>query len=188
MPAQLTPEAAAAALADIASARTAMRHAIRAHRGHYHLWLWGVIWIAMPLWAYFRGDDAARYFGWLCVPGIIGSFVIGAVQARQIRGPINPRFLGVIVALAFFFVVFPVVLHARPDARQIYTYVCLCSMLGYIIAGLWTDTYLLWVGVIVTLLILTGFFFFPGFFWLWMAVFGGGTLVLTGFYVRHFWR
>ena len=39
-----------------------------------------------------------------------------------------------------------------------------------------------------TAIILAGVFLFPGIFWLWMAVFGGGALIASGFYVRHFWR
>jgi hypothetical protein len=74
------------------------------------------------------------------------------------------------------------------DARSLYAYCCLVAMLTYVIAGLWTDTYLLWVGLAVAALVLTGLFLLPGIFWIWMAIFGGGTLVLTGFYVRHFWR
>jgi hypothetical protein len=58
----------------------------------------------------------------------------------------------------------------------------------YVVAGLWTDSYLLWVGVLVSVLVILGLFCFPGIFWLWMAVFGGGTLIASGFYVRHFWR
>lgn len=188
MTTELSSRDAAAALAEIETARTAMRRVIRAHRGHYHLWIWGVIWIAMPLTALFGGDDAAHYFGWICLPGIIASIAVGIAQSRQIKGPVNPRFLGVIAALVLFAVLFPFVLHARADARSLYTYLCLVSMQGYVIAGLWTDSYLLWLGLIVTALILVGFFLLPGVFWLWMAACGGGSLVLTGFYVRHFWR
>jgi hypothetical protein len=61
-------------------------------------------------------------------------------------------------------------------------------MLCYVIAGIWFDLYLLWLGLIIAALILVGLFVFSAFFWLWIAVFGGGTLILTGVYVRYFWR
>ena len=42
-------EEAAAALAAISQSQAALRSAFRAHRGHYYLWLWGLVWIAMAL-------------------------------------------------------------------------------------------------------------------------------------------
>ena len=63
----------------------------------------------------------------------------------------------------------------------------LVAMQAYVVAGLWIDSYLLWLGIAVTVLILLGLFLFPAVFWLWMAIFGGGSLIATGFYVRHFW-
>ena len=62
------------------------------------------------------------------------------------------------------------------------------AMQAYVVAGLWTDTYLLWAGLLVTVLVLAGVVLFPAIFWIWMAVCGGGTLIATGFYVRHGWR
>ena len=185
---KLTPEEAVAALADVEQGRRAMRSAIRAHRGHLHLWLWGVAWIAMPLTAYFGGDSAARFFPWICLAGIVASFAGGLTQHRQVRTPFNGRFLGVLSTVLLFAAIFPWVLHAQFDTKTAYAYLCLVAMQGYIVAGLWTDSYLLWLGLAVTALILVGHFLLPGIFWPWMAVCGGGSLLLTGFYVRFFWR
>jgi hypothetical protein len=189
MPPDLSPQEASALLADIENARATMRRAIREHRGHYHLWIWGAAWIAMPLSAYFYGDYAARYFPVICAVGGVLSFITGFTQTQQIRRPANGRFVAVMVTVWCFAALFPFVLRVPLDSpRHIYAYCCLVAMQTYVIAGLWTDTYLLWLGLLVTALVLAGVFLFPGFFWLWMAIFGGGTLVLTGFYVRHSWR
>ena len=120
--------------------------------------------------------------------GGIASALVGRKQGAQIRLPASGRFLGVIAALLVFGALFPFVLHAQPEVRTIYAYMCLVAMQGYVVAGLWTDSYLLWLGLAVTGLVLTGLFLFPAIFWLWMAFFGGGSLIATGFYVRHFWR
>ncbi len=185
---QLTPQEAAAALAEVESARAAMRHIIREHRGHWYLWIWGAAWIAMPAAAQVLGDSATRLFPWICLVAGVLSFAVGFIQRRQIKLPSDGRCFGMFFAVVFFAVLFPFVLHVRPEPKELYAYVCLVAMQNYVIAGLWTDTYLLWLGLFVTALILVGFFLLPGIFWLWMAVCGGGSLVLTGFYVRHFWR
>ena len=185
---QLSSRDAAAALAEIDQARTAMRRAIRTHRGHYYLWIWGVTWIAMSLTAYFLGDSAARYFALICVPGVLASVAVGRFQRRQVAIPGSPRVLGVIGALLVFGALFPFVLHGPSDSRAYFAYSCLICMQAYVVIGLWTDTYLLWLGLVVAGLIMIGFFLPPGIFWLWMAVCAGGPLMLTGFYVRHFWH
>ncbi len=185
---QLTPQEAATALAEVEDARVTMRRIIRAHRGHYHLWIWGATWVAMPLLAHFKGDYAARHFAWICLVAGLASGWVGFTQSAQIRMASNFRFFGVLAALVLFAVLFPFVLQARFDARTLYAYTCLVAMQAYVVAGLWTDSYLLWLGIAVTALILAGVFLFPGIFWVWMAVFGGGTLIASGFYVRHFWR
>lgn len=185
---EISPQEASALLAEVDSARSAMRHAIREHRGHYHLWIWGLAWIAMPLSAHFGGDRAALYFPWICAAGGVLSGAVGFIQSRQVRQPKNNRFIIAMMAQWLFALLFPFVLRAPLESRNLYAFCCLVAMQTYVVAGLWTDTYLLWVGIIVTALILCGVFLFPTIFWLWMAIFGGGTLVLTGFYVRHFWR
>ena len=63
-------------------------------------------------------------------------------------------------------------------------------MFMYVVMGLWAGRLLFWLGVVMTLLIVSGFFLFylqPA-FWLWLAVLGGGTLAGTGLYIRKAWR
>jgi hypothetical protein len=185
---QLSPEEATRALTAIQASRDAMRSAVRTHRGHYHLWMWGLIWIAMAMLAEFRGPAGVRLFPWLSLGGVAGSCVLGFVQGRQIRMPVDKRFLGVLAAVIFFAALWPLVLRAPADNQVIFAYLGLVVMLCYIIAGIWFDTYLLWLGLVMTALILVGLFCFTGIFWWWIAVFGGGPLIATGFYVRYFWQ
>jgi hypothetical protein len=185
---QLSPEEAARALAAIQNSRNAMRAAIRAHRGHYHLWLWGVIWIGMAMLAEFRGLAGVHLMPWLCAAGITGSMVLGFVQGSQIRMPVDKRFLGVLAAVILFSALWPLVLRAPVNDQAIFAYSGLVAMLCYVIAGLWFDTYLLWLGLVMTAFILVGLFCFAAIFWWWIAIFGGGTLIVSGFYIRYFWR
>ena len=185
---QLSSEEATRALAAIEASRTAMRSAIRAHRGHYHLWLWGAVWIAMALLAEFRGEAGVRLFPWLCALGAAGSTVLGIVQGRQIRMRVDRRFLGVLAAVILFAVIAPQVLRPQANNVAIFAYLALVIALDYIIAGIWFDMYLLWLGGALAALILIGLFVFPALFWWWIAVFGGGTMIFTGVYVRYFWR
>ena len=84
---QLSPQEAASALGEIEAARAAMRRTIRAHRGHFHLWIWGVVWVAMPLTAHFGGDHRARFFPWICIAGGIASAVVGLIGSAIASTP-----------------------------------------------------------------------------------------------------
>jgi hypothetical protein len=61
-------------------------------------------------------------------------------------------------------------------------------MFAYVMMGLWLDHFMIWIGLAVTGLAVLGLFLVPNWFWIWMAVMGGGTLVGTGLLVRNRWR
>src|ERR1043165_3981740 len=134
MPNEISPQEAGAILAEIETAKATMRRAIREHRGHFHLWIWGAAWIAMPLSAHFGGEDAARYFPWVCFVGGVLSFLTGFTQKRQIRRPGNGRFIAVMATVWAFSALFPFVLRAPFDPRAWYTFWCLVAMQTYVIA------------------------------------------------------
>ena len=191
MQTHLSRDDAERALLDIDQSREAMRRAIRAHRGHLHLWLWGSIWIGMALSVHFYGERCERFFPWFIFPGFLASTAIGIYQGRQIRVPIDKRFLAALACLVVFGLLWPVILGAfrePSDDIRIFAFFALLAMQIYVLAGIWFDNYLLAIGLIVSALILTGLFVFPHIFWLWFAIFCGGPVVLSGFLVRFFWR
>ncbi len=188
---KITPEEAGRALREVESSRAAFRRAIRAHRGHFHLWLWGGIWIAMSLLVHFQGRTGLRLLPWLVIPGFLGSTAIGFLQNRQIKVPIDRRFLAALVCLVVFGLLWPLLCGGFTgplgDERS-FAYFALLVMQIYVLAGIWFDNYLLAIGLGVSALILIGLLVFPSIFWIWFAVFCGGPVVLSGFFVRYLWR
>src|SRR5690242_7387900 len=110
----------------------------------------------MPLMAHVYGEPAARWFWAPCLVAGLVSSAVGMTQGRQIRQPVNKRFLGAIGALIAFAAIFLFVLQPRPEFKALYAFMCLVVLQAYVIAGLWTDTYLLWLGIAVTALVLVG--------------------------------
>ena len=191
----LSADQSAQMLDSIKQSRAAMRRAIRAHRGHWYLWTWGVIWIGFALLGHLLGSNALPYTIGLSLIGILASCIIGFVQSRQIRAPVDKRFLAAFGALmGFGYVVWPSVLWPlvftspeSPDTFiRLFAYYSLIWMQAYILAGIWFDSILLWIGTSISCLILLGVFFFSAFFWFWFAAFAAVPLILSGFYVRYF--
>ncbi|MBK8856459.1 MAG: hypothetical protein IPN11_01855 [Opitutaceae bacterium] len=184
-----TKDEATAALAAVARSQAALRQAFRAHNGHYYLWLWGVVWALMALSAHCGGPAAIqRYFPLLCLGGGVASGAIGLLQRRQVRIATDWRFLGVLGTLLGFGVIWLLVLQPARGSEKLFVYISLMVAQIYAVAGIWFDSYLFWMGLVLAALLLIGFFFFLPVFWIWVAVFGGGALILGGCYVRYFWR
>jgi hypothetical protein len=183
----ISPEDAARALGEIEASRAAMRTAIRTTRGHYQLWLWGAIWVVMALLVEFRGMPGLRLCPWLCLAGIPVSLAIILSQHGRIHSPVDKRFLGVLATIVVFAVIYPFVLGYPHNSKADFAYSALVCMFCYIVAGIWFDVYLFWVGLLISALLLGSLLFFPAIFW-WSVVLGGAALIGTGFYVRFFWR
>lgn len=185
----LTPEDASRQLQAIEESRSALRSTLRARRGHHHLWLWGGAWSFMAALVQFQGPAGARFFPWIAAAGMVASFLIGWRQNHQIRTPVDRRFIAVLAAALGFGLFWPtLLLTSRPTNEVIFAYIGLLAMQAYVIAGVWFDTYLTWVGLLVTALIIVGYFFLLPWFWLWIGFVVGGTLIGTGFYVRFLLR
>ena len=184
----VTPEEAAQALQNIENSRSAMRKAVRAHRGHLFLWLWGGIWAVMAILNWIDPYRFAVVNNWLSALGGVASFAIGFLQGRQIRSPIDRRFVAVcITVLVFGYALFPLVGHGVHGYAQGYAISILTWMQVYIIGGIWFDNYWLWIGIIVTALILAGFLLLPALFWGFVLL-AALTLIGSGVYVRLYWR
>ena len=119
------------------------------------------------------------------------SFAIGVFQSRQIRTPIDKRFIGAVAAILGFGILWPVVLNGSghpPNDIGTFAFICLLVMQIYVLSGIWFDNYLLFIGLLVSALIVIGVLFFAHIFWIWFAVFCGGPVFLSGFVVRYAWR
>jgi hypothetical protein len=184
----ISKEEAQQALRDIEGSRLAMREAIRTHRGHLYLWLWGTAFIGIALVNWISGERYWMAGNWISIAGLVATFAIAWAQAQRIRRKPDMRFISVIIAvLGFGYLVWPTLLGAPHNAKSGFGYGLLLWMQVYVIAGIWFRNYWLWIGLGTTALLLTGFLFVPAAFWA-CAILAGLTLVATGFYVRFGWK
>jgi hypothetical protein len=185
------------ALEEIENTMAMMRRSAALHGTGIILMVWGLVWMICfglnqfyPLhanWIWGIGNPTG-----IAVTLLIGFGVRGRrpVESRAERKT-SLRLVWFWLALfAFMFASIAVMSATQPlDGRQIAAFVVLGIMFAYVVMGVLLDTgFLIGLGLAVTVLTLVGFFGKPGYFYLWMAVTGGGALFFSGLHIHRRWR
>ena len=118
--------------------------------------------------------------------GVIASLVL-AKRKRTHKGigqSVAWRLGGMAASIGLFAFCTLLVFEVR-SGRQITCYFGLMVACGYSIAGCWSGLRWLIAGVVMGVLTLSGYFMLPEHYNLWMGCVGGGTLALTGVWMRR---
>jgi hypothetical protein len=188
----LNPEQASIALNDITQAQRKLAVFTGYQRGAPHLWLWGVIWLV----GYSATDLQPRYAGetWLTL-NLIG-FLTGAWLARATAAPAGgtgdrarspwdlPARQVLYVGLAFALFIAATFVLFTPTPTQFGAFPALLVGFAYTVVGIWGGVRWLAAGISLSVLTMVGYLYVPQHFMLWMAVFGGGTLIASGFWMK----
>jgi hypothetical protein len=147
--------------------------------------MWGVLVFAGNLATWLSPRTAG--YAWIAVyiAGLAGSFAVSAFDRARtgIRSFDMRTSLALLLFLAFGFFCVAVLGHFTP--RQQGTFWPIYFMLFYSIAGLWFGHAFIAIGLGITALTLTGYFFIGEAFPLWMAFVNGGGLILGGLWMRR---
>ena len=176
----LSPDEAARALKDIDQTQTRAM-AFRSYQfASIYFFLWGGMWlIANGLNDLFPTKAGII---WLVadVLGVLGTIVTG----RRQRNRHNWRYMATAGAATVFVVATFAILRPK-SGQQVEAFIALVVALLYMVQGLWIGVRIFMVGIVLLALIIVGYFVFFAHFFLWMAVVGGGTLILTGLWLRR---
>jgi hypothetical protein len=195
----LSKEDARASLAEIDHIMAQTRKTIAAGSSAPIVILWGVIWAI----AYARLQFSPHSTPWLWpaldIVGIAGTFHL--VRRSPVKRPKQRRVLLAFLILFAYAIVWRALL-CHPDlpykagapaftpsmARRIAAYFATIPMFGYVMLGLWLDRFFIWLGILVTIATLIGLFFAQDYYYLWLAISGGGSLIIGGVFIRKFWK
>jgi hypothetical protein len=181
----LTHQDAAEALrlAEAAEARSDMLRGYQSTASH--LILWGAVYAVAYALSYFRPAQAG--WGWvvLIALGSLGSTVIGARDRPDRQSGRAALIIPTLMATFFVFIVATSAIMQPQDPRQMGAFVPLVVAVCYVVLGLGAGSRITLAGVALGALTLVGYFAFPSIFMLWMAVVAGGTLVLSGLWLRR---
>ena len=176
----LSRQDAAAALRDIEQAQARSASLEDYHRAAPHFMIWGVLWAV----AYTLNDIYPLRAGaiWSVVVPI--GIIAGLLAMRQGRNERTGRYTAVIGAISIF-VVATLVVMWPVNARQVAAFIPLFVALTYVLKGIWSGVRYVGLGIAVSAFTLLGFFLVKDHFFLWMAVVGGGSLILASIWFRR---
>ncbi|MCX5769063.1 MAG: hypothetical protein NTZ09_02140 [Candidatus Hydrogenedentes bacterium] len=170
--------------------------------------VWGVAWLIGFVVQHFSRDFTLRFgdfsmhgSGWawnIVVPiAIILTLIIGR-RRSAVQSAVD-KSIGVFWWLLFvYFALWVTVLSPVIDFQQLYTAegqrvllagIILVPMFAYVVMGLFGyGRYMLWLGLGITAANVFGLLVIPNWYYLWMAVMGGGGLFAAGIFARQAWR
>ena len=146
--------------------------------------LWGLIWIAGYAGSAVLPIQESNWL-WLALSalGTVVSIWIGNNRADGRSSNGWRAGLVLAIVLAFTFALMSIMHPTDPIQMGAYWPLLLSAI--YASMGLWLGTRYILLGVFLAASTLGAYIFFKYFFFVWMAVAGGGSLVVTGLWMRH---
>jgi hypothetical protein len=189
----LTPSQAADSLKEIQKTGQRSAHVYGYERSSPYFIVWGVIWMigysGSYLLPHLTGNHRSISTLWavLTVIGMAVCYAVGRSQrsaSSAVRVPgFGWRMMATFVVIYLFVAgTFLIMRPVAPLASA--AFAPLLVSLFYGLMGVWRGLRFAIAGAVVAALTLAGFFFLREYFLLWMAVVGGGSLVLAGLWLR----
>jgi hypothetical protein len=189
--ANLSATEAEETLAAVQNIMQKTRHSIASGSAYISLIITGIVWLIGFTATQFLTAPLIVWI-WL-VTSIIGSAIatfIGIRTGKRVRiassAVTGKRILTFWVLLILFAAAIIAVAHPT-EGKQITLLIILIAMIGQMGMGLLLSFSATWWTVPVAAVALIGYFLVPDWFYLWMGVLVGGTMIFLGLYIRLRW-
>jgi hypothetical protein len=191
----VSPSEAEEALVAIQTMMKKTRHSIASSGAYIFLIVTGIIWLVGFLSTQFLTGKIVGYI-WtgMSVLGTAVAIFLGSRLANRVGDKVRSPSMNATTKRAILFWLFLILFAiaaiaiARPtDGKQVTAFIILFTMLGQLAMGLLISFSSTWWALPITAVALIGYFFLPDFFYLWMAVLGGGGMIALGVYIRMRW-
>jgi hypothetical protein len=152
-----------------------------------HFLLWGCIWMVGFVAAYLWPGQAGRIWLGLDVAGFAGSALLARhthAMGKRTSARNTWRVLTLLViCIGFMNATYQI--FQPHEAAQFAVFPALLAAAIYIGLGLWRGLRWVIAGLVLATLALVGYFLLRPYMMLWMAAAGGGTLLITGMWLRR---
>jgi len=203
---------ARASLASIDATRAEARRNIGGSEfGPNMIWC-GLLWIV--IWGYIQFLPGPVYLLWILAAAFFVAFaVMKKIRPSPVKSAPDLRVAAlwlviIMYAAIFWFLLQPqglsknlpsadVVIAAHQSARNVVmgalkfaAYAVIVSLFFNVIISLTVrpSRFFVILGLLLTAVVLVGYYCVPEWFGLWMSVVGGGTFILSGTFIRKFWK
>jgi hypothetical protein len=186
----ISPSEAEDALAAIETMAQKTRHSIAGGGTYITLVVTGIIWFVGFMCQQFLPDEIAGYIwaGLSILGGTLGT-ALGFRMGRHVRSPSTVptiKRIGLFWLLLILYAIAALAIAQPAYGKQLTVLIVLFIMVGQLAMGLLFSFSSVWWVLPITALTLVGYFLLPSIFYLWMAILGGGGMILLGLYIR--WR
>lgn len=123
--------------------------------------------------------------------GCILGAVIGLRMSNRHRSeqtPVMAKRVGIFWLLLIFYAAAFFAVASPTDGKQATMFIILFNLMGQMGMGLLFSFSAVWWTIPITALALIGYFFFPGIYYLWIAILGGGGMIFLGLFIRSRWK
>ena len=194
----LTSKEAAETLSDVERAAKRSTEAYCYEKAAPHLFQWGAIWFVGYVGTEILQENANWLWLPLIVAGCLGSFLInrryafappanaGEAASQEYRRHALRRswqsFAAMGIVAIFVFATYALMWPVHGLQFAVFPPLVVGAI--YAATGIWRGVRYLVTGILLSALTLIGFFYLREHFLLWMAVIGGGALILAGLWFR----
>jgi hypothetical protein len=187
----LSPKEAKEALASIQNVTQKTRHSISGLSAYISLIITGAVWLIGFTASQFLTAPLVVWI-WI-VTSVTGSILatIMSIQAsKRVRiasSAIIGRRIGLFWLLLVLLSAGAIAVAHPTDGKQITLLVILFALIGQMGMGLLVSFSATWWVVPIAALALAGYYFVPAWFYLWIALLVGGSMILLGLYIHFKW-
>jgi hypothetical protein len=187
----ISPNEAEEALAAIEKTMQRTRRSFADSGAYVFLLITGMVWLVGFLATQFLSGPEVAYI-WIgaSVMGSLLSIPLGRRMGRQVRAPSTPVYakrIGTFWAILILYGIAIIAITRPADGKQVTLLVILFIMLGQLATGLLLSFSSTWWTLAISALAVAGYFLLPGYFYLWMALLGGGGMIAMALYIRSRW-
>lgn len=187
----ITPNEAEEALAEIQTIEQKTRHSFASGGTYITLIVSGIVWLFGFLATQFlTGAIVGTIWVVLSVLGGLLGTLLGFRMSRHIRNPSavpTAKRIGFFWVLLSLFCIATIAVAQPTDGKQVTMFVILFIMIGQLSMGPVISFSSVWWAIPISGMALVGYFLLPDFFYLWMAILGGGGMIALGLYMRLRW-
>jgi hypothetical protein len=188
----ISRDEAASALAEIDQARGRIIQLQGYHHGAQFFIIWGLVWLIANIGTYlFPAAETTIWPASLAI-GALSSISHGirtslrgrqkALQSPATRREWRQAIMTSLVVMAF---ITCLVMIADPaSTRQLNAMISIVFPFLYMVGGIWVGWRLFIIGLVTAIGIMAGYVWIPEHFELWMGLFGGGSLIAGGVWLR----